>query len=137
MASVVASAAPVTSSEDLGGSVESASSTNGVAATVTVNVTGSTYTGTLKVQNNTAEALTNWQVLVNMGPRPSNQNLSTIHVQWLQPSGAAAVNGAYVNDLSSNTLFMPPSSTANISASGSQPIPGGGDRNNCTPVVSS
>jgi hypothetical protein len=135
MASVVACAAPTTSSEDLGGSVESASSTNGVAATLSVNVTGSTYTGTMTVKNNTAEPLTNWQVLVNMGPRPSNQNLSTIHVTWLQPSGAAAVSGAFVNDLGSNTLFMPTSSTANIAAGGSQTITWSGDWNNTTPSI--
>jgi hypothetical protein len=135
MASVVACVAPTSSSEGVGGSVESASSTNGVAAALSVSVAGSTYNATMAVTNNTAEPVTNWQVLVNMGPRPSDQNKSTIHVQWLQPSGSAAVNGAFVNDLGQSTLFVPTDATANIRAGGSQTITWSGDWTGTTPVV--
>jgi hypothetical protein len=136
LASVVACAAPGASSEDVGAAVESASSSNGVAATLSVTVSGTTYSGKIVVTNSTAEPVSNWQVLVNMGPRSSDQNKSLIsNIQWLQPSGAPAVNGAFINDLGANTLFMPTTSTANISPGGSQTITWSGDWNNHTPAI--
>jgi hypothetical protein len=135
MASVVACTAPTSSMEGVGESTESVSSANGVAAALSVNVAGSSYGATMTVTNNTAEPVTNWQVLVDMGPRPSDPNKTTIRVQWLQPAGAAAVNGAYVNDLGNGTLFMPTSTTANIGPGGSQTISWSGDWTGNNPAV--
>jgi hypothetical protein len=115
-------------------------SSSGVAASLSVSVSGSTYNGTLTVANNSKEPVTNWQVLVNMGPRPSDQNKMLIYPTWQQPSGAAVTssttaNQAFFSDLGSNELFMPTISTANIAAGGSVTIKWSGDWNNTTPSI--
>ncbi len=130
LASVAACSAPGASSEDVGGAVESALSSNGVAATLGVTVTGGSYSATLTVTNNSAEKATNWQVVVNFGPPPA-QNQETI---W-GTGGWLANNTAHYNDLGGNVIFYPVSSNATIAPGGSQKISWGGAWNGTTPTI--
>jgi hypothetical protein len=128
LTSVVACAMP-TSAENTGDSVEAVSS-NGVSATIAVTVTGSSYNATLTVTNNSAEKLTNWQVVVNVGP-PPGQNLQTI---W-GTGGWLSNNSAHYNDLGSNVLFYPVATNATISPGGAQKVTWSGNWNGTTPSI--
>jgi hypothetical protein len=131
---VAACAVDSAPTEGLGRTAE-AVGTSGVAATLSVRVTDATYTATLTVRNDTAEPQSNWQVVVNMGPTFGDPNKSLIHATWLQPSGAAAVDGAFFNDLGNSTLFVPTETTSDIPAGGSRTISWTGDWNGTAPAV--
>jgi hypothetical protein len=108
--------------------VESAATAAGVSAALTVKTSGTTYSATMVVTNGSAEPIKNWQVVVSM-PK------STVNVSFANTPGLAAVTGAYVHDLGSNSLLVPTSATASIAAGKTQTISWGGTYGGTTPSV--
>ncbi len=108
--------------------VASASTSAGVSASLSVTKSGTTYTATMTVSNSSSEPISNWQVLVNLGK-------ATIAVSFANTPGLAAVTGAYVHDLGSNTLFVPTSATASIAAGKSQTLSWSGTYGTSAPSV--
>ncbi|MBV9945891.1 MAG: hypothetical protein JOZ69_03485, partial [Myxococcales bacterium] len=125
---------------EAGGQAPEAVTSGGVGASLSVRVSGSTYSATMTVSNGSNEPISNWQVLVNMGPRPSDQNKMLIYPNWQSPSGAAvtssnSANQAFFNDLGNGELFAPTPTTAHLAPGGSVSITWNGDWNGTTPWI--
>ncbi len=133
LAAVGCSSAP-TDAGDLTDTAQSASTaTTGLSASIAITRTSPTYKGTLTLTNRSAEPATNWQVLIDFGPRPA-QNVNTIW-PWWTPQGAAAVTGAEYDDMGSNVLFTPLADHAYIKPGGSVTVTWTGTWNGFTPTL--